>query len=139
MEKFGLQTRPVPLCSTAARTRSISPNQPVVPTTTGHAERREALDILDRRGGSRELDGHIDAAEILARDAREIHVVELVQLQRDGEAVLGRQLLDQPAHLSVADDGEVHAQSNTAGSSSRKNSSCRLRTACFRSSSATTS
>ena len=31
-------------------------------------------------------------------------VVELVQLQRDLEAVLRRELLDQPAHLAVADD-----------------------------------
>ncbi len=40
-------------------------------------------------------------------DALEVGVVELVELERDGEAVLGRELLDQPAHLAVADNGEA--------------------------------
>ena len=80
-------------------------------------------------GGNREFDRDIDAAEVLRGDAFEVGVVELVQLQRDVEAVLGRELLDQPAHLAVADDGAAQActaslRSNTSGSSSAKNSSC---------------
>ncbi len=53
-----------------------------------HAQRRDALDVFDHRGGNRKIDGHIDAAKVLRRDAFEVGVVEFVELQRDREAVL---------------------------------------------------
>ena len=40
-------------------------------------------------GGDGEVDGHVDAAEILGGEALAIGVVELVELERDLEAVLG--------------------------------------------------
>ena len=74
-------------------------SQPVVPTTRFTPSAAMPLDVAQHGRGNREIDRDIDAAEVLRRDALEIRVVELVELERDLEAVLRRELLDQPAHF----------------------------------------
>ena len=110
-------------------------SQPVVPTTMLTPSAAMRFHVRRHGGGNGEIDGHVDAAEVLRRDAFEIGVVELVELERDREAVLRRELLDQPAHLAVADDGRrvqactASLRSKTSGSSSAKNSRCSASTA----------
>src|SRR5207248_3116435 len=69
-----------------------------------HAKRRNALDVFDHRGGHRKINRDIDAGERLWSDSLKIRVVEFIELVRDGGVVIRRELLDEFAHLSVADD-----------------------------------
>src|SRR4029077_10791682 len=73
----------------------------------GHTDGAEPLEIRHRRVGRRKLDGHIHSAEIFGCDPLLIDVRVDVQLQADRKACLWRELIDQPAHFSVSDDGEV--------------------------------
>src|SRR5439155_14223398 len=92
-----------------------------------HTQRRDPLDVF--YGGVRngKVDRHVDATEIFRRDAFELGVVEFVQLQANIAAVRRRELLDELAHLAVADQGDVHelAASKTFSSNLEKNSRCR--------------
>ncbi len=85
--------------------------QLAVPSRRAHdgrnADGAEPLEIRHRRVRRRKLDGHVHAAKILGRDARLVHVGVDVQLQAHGKSRVGSELLDQPAHFSVSDDGKV--------------------------------
>ena len=68
-EKFGLQTSADAVRSTACSRDPCGSSQPVVPTTDVHAQRRQRFDVCHRRGRDGELDGDVDASEILRGDA----------------------------------------------------------------------
>ena len=79
----------------------------MVPDHERDAERGDAFHVAGDRGGNGELDGDVDALEVRGGEAGAVGVVELVELERDLEIVLGGKLFDQLAHLAVADDGEL--------------------------------
>ncbi len=99
----------------------------------------EPLDVRENRGGSGEINGHVDAAKALARDALAVFIFRDIQPQGNGEAVLGRELLHEMAHFAVTDDRQIHSlYSKTAGSTLLKNSWCSNLTAFSASRAATT-
>ena len=71
------------------------------------AQGGDAFHVAPHGGGNGEIDGHIDAAEILRGEAFEVGVVELIELQRHSEAVTRGKLFHQLTHLAVADDGQL--------------------------------
>ena len=107
-EKLGLHTSAdaVLLDNGAARGRGRS-SQPVVPTTTGTPQRGDALRRCSTTAAGMENSMATSMPAKFSASCRRSRVVELVELERDREAVLRRELLDQPAHLSVADDARV--------------------------------
>src|ERR1700733_6243125 len=115
-----------------------------------HAQFRQALEIGRSRFRRREFNRHVDLLESLFRQASAARVVELIQAQDHIEAVRWRHPFNQLTHFAVADNRHPDRirvtrhkipirQSNTAGSSVEKNSSCNAFTTSTRSSSATTS
>src|SRR5207247_1059898 len=96
-----------------------------------HAQRGDPLYVFHRGVRNRKIDRYVDAAEVLRRDALETGVVEFIQLQAHVAALRRSKLLDELAHFSVTDQGDVHAlaASKTFSSNLEKNSRCRLPTA----------
>ena len=114
MEKLGLHTRPVPPRSTAARARAACSRQPVVPTTvfTPSAASRSMFSMA-AAGMENSMATSMPRKRSRVMPAA-VGVVFDIEAQRHGEAVLGRKLLDQASHFSVADNREIHGWATVA-------------------------
>src|SRR5271167_2460963 len=74
----------------------------------------EARDVVRRGGGGGKIHGDVHAGEIVTGDAAGVVIVGAIQALCDGETVFGRQLLDEAAHFTVSDDGQVHGRGASA-------------------------
>src|SRR4030095_11535806 len=99
-----------------------------------HAQGRNPLDVFHGGRRNRKIDGDVDSAKVSCRDALEVGVIELIQLEHDGPTLRGRKLLDELAHLAIPNQSDIHfAASKTLSSSFLKNSECKAPTAFARS------
>src|ERR1035437_10382419 len=71
------------------------------------AGRGDAFHVAGHGGGNGKLDGDIDAGEVPGGEAGATRIVELIELERNLEIVLGGKLFNELAHFPVADDGEL--------------------------------
>ena len=115
IEKFGAATTPSRPASASRRSLAACSPQPVVPITT-RSSTRMYRGKLASSAGRRKVDGDIRRPPL---------VPAIVDASDDLDVLTGGQLLDQPAHLAVADDQQFQAHA--------KNSSCRRCMACGRS------
>ena len=97
----------MPCFSTAAFTASTCSSQPVVPITMLTPSAAMPSTLRRTAAGMEKSMATSMPRKFSAVTPSKFGVVEFVQLQRHGEAVLGRELFDQPAHLAVADDGQT--------------------------------
>ena len=87
----------------------------------GHADRVVGHDI-----GDREVDRRVNSGKILLGERHAPGVVELVQAQCDFESMSRRELLNELAHASVADQGQLggsvaHQSCSESGGDAGKN------------------
>jgi hypothetical protein len=73
------------------------------------AQRSETAEIIWGGIGRREFDGDGDPAQRFPADPGIMQIVFPCEFCAHVETVLGRELLDEPAHLSVTNNGEADA------------------------------
>src|SRR5579871_337974 len=73
----------------------------------GNLKGCELGEIFGSGGGRGEVDSDLNVLKILVGDRGGACVGGGIEAQRDFEAVLGCELFDHAAHLSVANDGEL--------------------------------
>src|SRR5712664_2142213 len=74
-----------------------------------NAQCSEAADIVRSSVRRSEFDSGIDSTKSLMRKGLPARVAARIEFCAHVETVFGRELLDEPAHLSVPDNGEAAA------------------------------
>src|ERR1700686_4057612 len=71
-----------------------------------HTRRSELADIFASHVWSRKFDRHVDAVKGRARETAAVQIISAVEFCTHIKTVFWPKLLNEPAHLSVPDDGE---------------------------------
>ena len=105
-EKFAAASTPMPAFAAMSRIAASCACQPVVPITTLILRAASCGRFFAHRIGQREVDRHVDVAELPVGDRAFARL--LVDHAGDRRAVFGRQRFDQPAHAAVAEQQDAH-------------------------------